>query len=123
SRTKIGGSRIASSTSAVTTRVPSIGADPIRAATRAGASARFGGRNLLARAAEASLAPAERLDRAVERDDVEVGPERVGEIQLGVGELPQQEITDALLAAGADEQIGLGRVGHRQVRRQRGFAD
>ena len=35
--------------------------------------------------------------------------------ELGVGQLPQQEVADALLAAGADEQVGLGRVGQRQV--------
>ena len=57
----------------------------------------------------------ERGDRRVERRGVEVGPQRIGEIELGVGELPEQEIADALLAAGADEEIGLGRVAHRQV--------
>jgi hypothetical protein len=33
----------------------------------------------------------------------------IGEMQFGVGQLPEQEVADALLAAGADEEIGLGR--------------
>ena len=49
-------------------------------------------------------------DRIVERARVEVGPQQVGEIQLGVGELPEQEVADPLLAAGADEQVRLGCV-------------
>ena len=36
---------------------------------------------------------------------VEVRPHPVGEVELGIGALPQQEIGQALLAAGADEQI------------------
>src|SRR5207244_2852954 len=74
--------------------------------------------DLVARAAEAALAGAVRHDRGIERRGVEVRPERVGEAQLRVRELPEEEVADALLAAGADEQIGLGRVAHRQVRRE-----
>ena len=62
---------------------------------------------------------ADTIDRRVERGRVEVRPQQVGEIELGVGELPEQEIADALLAAGADEEIGLGRVRHRKVRLER----
>ena len=79
--------------------------------------------DLLAGAAEAPLAAAIRGDRRVERRGVEVRPQRVGEIELAVGELPQQEVADALLAAGADEKVGLGRVAHREVRRERGLRD
>ena len=57
--------------------------------------------------------------RASSAARVEVGPQRVGEVELGVGELPQQEIADALLAAGADEEVRLRRVAHREIRRQR----
>ena len=60
-------------------------------------------------AAEAPLAAGVPGERRIERRGVEVGPEDVGEVQLRVGELPQQEIADALLAAGADQQVGLGR--------------
>ena len=50
---------------------------------------------------------------------VEIRPEQVGEIELGVGELPQQEVRNPLLAAGADEEVGLRRVGHREERLDR----
>jgi hypothetical protein len=60
-----------------------------------------------------------RRDRIGQRRAVEVRPVFVGEVELGVRELPQQEIADALLAAGADEEIGLRRIGHRQVWRER----
>src|SRR5690348_15234365 len=51
---------------------------------------------LLARAAEPALALGVPRDREVELARVEVGPERVGEVELGVRELPEQEIADAL---------------------------
>ena len=35
----------------------------------------------------------------------EVGPQSVDEAELGVGALPQQEVGQPLLAAGADEEI------------------
>src|SRR5205814_10375488 len=79
--------------------------------------------DLVAGAPEAPLARAVGDDRRVERSRVEVGPQRVGEIELAVRELPEQEVADALLAAGADEQIGLRRVAHRQIRRERLLAD
>ncbi len=58
------------------------------------------------------------------RNGVHAGgrPERVGKIKLRVGQLPEQKIADALLATGADEQVGFGRIGHGQMRRQVGFA-
>src|SRR5687767_10229038 len=60
---------------------------------------------LLAGAAEATLALPVGGERAVERGGVEIGPQRSGEMQLGVSELPEQEIAHALLAAGANEQV------------------
>ena len=41
----------------------------------------------------------------------EVGPQRVGDVDLGVGDLPQQVVADAHLAARADQQIGIGLAG------------
>jgi hypothetical protein len=41
---------------------------------------------------------------------VEVGPVDRQEHELGVGHLPQHEIGQALLAAGADQQIGIGQA-------------
>src|SRR4051812_8851893 len=72
--------------------------------------------DLLAGAAEAPLAAAIGFERFIERSAVEVRPKRVGEVKLRVGELPQQEIADALLAAGADKEIGLRCVAHGEIR-------
>ena len=36
----------------------------------------------------------------------EVGPHHVGEVELGVGRLPEQEVRQPLLARGADHQVG-----------------
>ncbi len=71
--------------------------------------------DLLGHEPEAALPPAEMLDRGVELALVEVRPQRVAEVQLGVGEIPQQEIADALLAAGADQQVGIRQTGQRQL--------
>jgi hypothetical protein len=48
--------------------------------------------------------------------------ERLGNIQLGVGDLPEQEIADAHLAGGADEQVRIGQAGRVQVRGNGVFA-
>src|SRR5262249_43928606 len=55
----------------------------------------------------ATFASAELSDGLLEVLLAEVGPQRVDEHQFGVGALPQQEIADALLAAGADQEIGI----------------
>src|SRR4051812_40688005 len=89
-----------SSTSAVRTRVRS---------TLSGLLGGLRGGELLAGAPEAALAVLVRGDRFAEGLGAEIGPQRVGEIELGVRELPQQEVGDALLAARADEQVGLRR--------------
>src|SRR6266852_237336 len=41
---------------------------------------------------------------------VEVGPETVGDEDLGVGDLPEEEVGDALLAGGADDEVRVGHV-------------
>src|SRR5262245_25800877 len=66
---------------------------------REAALARGGRRQLLARAAEAALARPVRGECRLEGLRAEIRPERLGEMQLRVGELPQQEVADALLAA------------------------
>ena len=45
----------------------------------------------------------------------EVGPQHVGDPDLRVGDLPEQEVADAHLAAGADEQVGVGLAGGVEV--------
>src|SRR6266853_5390621 len=71
---------------------------------------------LLAGASEAALALAIPGDRRIELLGVEVRPQRRGEIQFCIRKLPKQEITDALLATSANEQLGFGRIAEREVR-------
>src|SRR5438445_9250064 len=64
--------------------------------------------HLLARAAKPALATGkdvEGVEKVVAR---EVGPEHIGEIELGVGRLDEQEIAETLLAARADHEIDVG---------------
>ena len=61
-------------------------------------------------AAEATGATGVLGERRVEVGRVEVGPEAVAEVELGVGGLPQQEVADALVAAGPDEQVDVRQV-------------
>src|SRR5262245_29870808 len=81
------------------------------------------GRQLLAGPPEAALALLVRDDRPVETGGVKIGPQGVGEVELGIGQLPQHEVADALLAAGPDEQIRLGSVVERQVRGEVALAE
>src|SRR5688572_2936430 len=57
--------------------------------------------------AESAVATRVLLQCFVERALVEVRPQAVDEMQLGVCALPQEEIAEALLATGADQQIDL----------------
>jgi hypothetical protein len=45
----------------------------------------------------------------------EVGPEHVGEVQLGVGQLPEQVVGQAVLPRGADQEVRVGHVGQVEV--------
>ena len=54
------------------------------------------------------IAIGERLNGGREIGSGEVGPQDVGEVKLGVGRLPQQEVTQPLFSAGADQQIDVG---------------
>ena len=59
--------------------------------------------------AEAPIAARVLLQRLVERALIEVRPQAVDEMQLRVRALPQQEIAQALFAAGADQQVDFRR--------------
>ena len=62
---------------------------------------------------EAAPASLELAQRLLEGLAVEVGPQLLAEDELRVGALPEQVVGDPLLAAGADQQVGvvhLGRV-------------
>src|SRR5215211_1897687 len=57
----------------------------------------------------------ERLEGAHELLGREIGPQRVRDVELHVGDLPEQEVRDAELAAGTDHQVDLGHVGGVEV--------
>src|SRR5581483_11882004 len=121
-RKKSAATTSAMSTAAVRIRVVIMASPRLRGAARrlrdSPATVRRAFGQLLAGPAEAALALAVPGDRPVELARVEIGPQRRREVELGVGELPEHEVADALLAAGADEQVGLGRVAEREVRRE-----
>ena len=70
-----------------------------RVRQRRGCGASSAGRRSAARAGR------NRPARAPSASPVEIGPEHVGEQQFGIGRLPEQEIGEALLAGGADDQV------------------
>src|SRR5215469_16589124 len=71
----------------------------------------------------APLAPTIIGDCLLQIVTAEIGPQRLGEDELGIGALPQQEVADALLAAGADQQIGIGDVGGEEMPRDHVLID
>ena len=48
---------------------------------------------------------------------LEIGPQHVGEPKLCIRDLPQQEVADALLTTGANEQFGVRHTGGGEVLR------
>jgi len=50
------------------------------------------------------------VDGFEKMEAVEVWPEAVGDEDLGVGDLPEEEVRDALFAGGADDQVWVGHV-------------
>ena len=64
--------------------------------------------NISLQGAEAPLPLAVGEQRLVNLLIIKVGPEDLGEIVFAVGGLPDQEIADAELAAGADDQVNIG---------------
>src|SRR2546422_986212 len=58
-------------------------------------------------AAETAPAAGVVVESGAELVLAEVGPERVDEDQLGVGELPQEEVGDPQLAGGTDQEVGV----------------
>src|SRR4051812_13260885 len=82
---------------------------------------RFGGaRRLLADQAEPALAPLVAADGGEEIVLGEVGPEPIEERQLRVRRAVEQEVRDAELAAGADDEIRIAHAQVGQARAQRG---
>src|SRR5919198_6713855 len=74
-------------------------------------------------AAEAAAAARIVLQGGAEIRLAEVGPEGVDEDELGVRELPEQEVGDAELARRADQQVRIRHVGLVQAGRERLLVD
>src|SRR5215469_9988704 len=68
----------------------------------------LGNRALCGGLPKAPLAAGEDGKTLLEVSQAEVGPQPRTEMQLRVGQIPKQKIAEALLATGADEEIGLG---------------
>src|SRR5476651_1716638 len=100
---------------------PRITADATRSSSprnRAGATGMLG-----ADAAIPPLAFAELGDRLLEMLLAEIRPQGVDEHEFGVGALPEKEIADALLAAGANEQIRIGDARSQELALEARFVD
>src|SRR5580700_2262349 len=65
--------------------------------------------------AETALAKLVGGDRAQKFALAEIGPQRIGKIELGVGELKQKKIGDAQFAGSTNQQVGIGKPGGRQL--------
>src|SRR5581483_2565743 len=62
-------------------------------------------------AAEPTAPPGVGEERLAELIGAEVGPQRLHEDELGVRQLPEQEVRDPKLAGCPDEQVGVGQLG------------
>src|SRR5215470_16509588 len=71
----------------------------------------------------ATLAPTELGNGVLKIGLAEVGPQGAAEHQLSIGRLPQQKIADALIAAGADQQVRFGQLVRPQVTLQHLLVD
>ena len=74
-------------------------------------------------AAVAALPLLELGDGLEEVARAEVGPEDRRHVDLGVGDLPEEVVRDAHLAARADEEVGVGQTGRVETRLDRGLVD
>ena len=74
-------------------------------------------------ATEAARPPGELRKSRIEGIRAEVGPQDIAHVELGVGRLPDEEVREALLAAGPDDQVGIGQAGRVERGRDRRFVD
>src|SRR5450631_182999 len=90
------------------------GADTVRPASpgpeTGSAPTTASGSGLRDQAAEAALALLVFADCRLERGAVEIGPISRHEHQFTIGRLPEQEIRQPLLSAGADDEVGIGNI-------------
>src|ERR1700674_4165974 len=73
--------------------------------------------------AEATDAPLVGGDRLIEVGVGEIGPERLGAVELGVRRLPEQEIAESHLAGGADHEVRIGQPPCVEMTRQAGIVE
>src|SRR5690606_11356709 len=97
-------SSTSSRTTAVTTRCINIKPLPVTFSGAVG--------QLLAGAPEAAFPRTIPLESLIEIAGPEVGPVALGEVEFCVGQLPDQEVGNALLAPGTDEEIRFRGIGH-----------
>src|ERR1700716_210376 len=79
--------------------------------------------NLLRPRPESAHAPLVGGERLVEVRAAEIGPERLGAVELRVGRLPEQEVAEPHLAGGADNQVRVGQPAGVEVTREVGFVE
>src|SRR5690606_17219084 len=53
----------------------------------------------------------------------EVGPQPIHEDELRVGRLPKQKVADSFLAAGADDEVGIGHPRGQQITGEQSLVD
>src|SRR6188508_2682147 len=78
---------------------------------------------LRARQAETALATRERDERVFEVLNAEIGPQRLADVKLGIREIPEKEVADAVITARADEEVGVGHVAQLQLPAKTAFVD
>src|SRR6266571_7031125 len=54
---------------------------------------------------------------------IEIGPVDLGKIEFGIGQLPEQEIADPHLAAGADEKVRIRHLRGKEIAVEHGIID
>jgi hypothetical protein len=67
--------------------------------------------------AESAVATSESAQGTQEIDAPKVGPQRLFEVKLGVGTLPEQKVADALFAGCTNDKIWVGLAARVQVLR------
>ena len=81
------------------------------------------GPNLVPSQPEATLTSREIVQGLTIGHGIELRPEQIGEVELGVGGLPEDEVAEALLPPGADEEVRVRLIREGKPFRQDGLVD
>src|SRR5690606_22247716 len=98
------------STSAASTRKVRLESERFSPAASDGSGPAKSGSRTRAQAAEATFAAVILRERTFEGSSIEIGPVQIEKHEFAVGGLPHQKVGQALLAAGANDEIGIGHV-------------